>query len=481
MEKLKKFFHFRPPGFEWAPAYSDYLKAQKLGIEIAGSWDGWINMLRRGQVGTGLLIAEKPKLAKIYRLEIDDRRIPVRFRPEAEWLKSERDFQNGILQAVIRNSKTGGIIIAATGAGKTYTAAMVFHALIGTGLFIVDELTLMEQSREELERIMGEKIGFIGRGKFLPERITVSTIQSLHKHISDKHFRKWYKNLQLAIIDEFHVAINKRNIDVVNKIRPLCVVGMSATIEIEKPEVILPMIDMAGPVIYTYTIQQGTEDEILTRGGVCSVKVRTNPKVEGYWTVANVEGKKMKQYVSESTRAAEYRSIIVLNKLRNDAIEALVREGVKRGHHVMVLVDWILHLKILSKRFPDIVHRVMSGNSALSGNSQMRIQAMKDMDAGKLPLIFANKVFGKGVNVRTLDVIIDGTGRPNRNAAKQRYGRGVRTAENKARLLYFNIYDIGNSFQYVSETREQSLYETGAEMDSIIWNGDAAAAYDLLE
>jgi superfamily II DNA or RNA helicase len=175
-------------------------------------------------------------------------------------------------------------------------------------------------------------------------------------------------------------------------------------------------------------------------------------------------------------RAADYRYRITTNAARNKCIEAITREGLQRDKKIIVLAEQIDHLRLLSGLLQDIPHRVLSGDKELSGSSRLRIQAMHDMDAGKVQLLLASRVFGKGVNIRRVDVIIDATGLPGRDSAIQRYGRGVRTAEGKEELLYVDVSDRGNRFAATAKLREKALLETGAGVYRVTWNGVGSAA-----
>jgi superfamily II DNA or RNA helicase len=224
---------------------------------------------------------------------------------------------------------------------------------------------------------------------------------------------------------------------------------------------------LAGPIIFTYPIQEGVSQGYLSAGVVVCLEFHDplpKGKAPGYWSETVIQGKRKKIWIESGSTDAEYRYRIVLNKARNDCVESLVREGLKLGKRIVVLAERKLHLKILASRFGNIPHAVASGDV----HSSIRLQAMKDMDAGKLSLILASRVFSKGVNVKTVDCIIDATALPGRNSAIQRYGRGVRTAEGKASLLYIDISDVGK-FGFTSKQRKAALRETGAEIVDRIW------------
>ena len=461
IERLKTFFRYLRPGHEFAESYRN------------GSWDGYANMLQRGRVSTGLFLDQKSELEKKYALTIEDKRVLPNFK--VEQTLSDRDYQNEALITMHKASSCGGIVLCATGSGKTRMSALFFKSLVGRGLFVVDELTLLEQTRLEFQEVMREKIGIAGKSIFDPQRITVATIQTLSKHRKRRDFVKWFRSLEVVMIDEIHVAINKRNIDIISTIKPLAVFGLTATLQLEKPEVRFPVTALTGPVIFDYGIKTGVEEGYLTQGTVVNLQFEDPLKtpVPGYFTLV----KKTKKWIPPWAKTAVYRHHISLNKSRNDMIESLVREGLSGNLRIVVLVEQRRHLKILTSRFKDINHRVLSGDKTLSGDSSLRVKAMKDMDAGKVPLILASRVMSKGANVKTVNVIIDGTALPGVNSAIQRYGRGVRTADGKNSLLYINICDCGNKLTYTAKLREAALAKTGAYMVRKVWRGDAKEVY----
>jgi superfamily II DNA or RNA helicase len=466
---VKKLYSYEVPGAQFSASYAD------------GGWNGRHNCMARGRVASGLFLENLNALKEKYSLKVDDRRVMPKFR-DAD-IKSDRPFQVDCVRAMVAASQVGGIVLMATGDGKTFTAAMYFKLLVGSAVFVCDELTLLEQSRLGFESLLGEKIGVVGGGKFDPRRITVATVQTLARARKRKEFRKWFERVSVIVIDEVHVAINRRNIDVITSIKPLAVFGLTATLETAKDHVRMPVAALCGPVIFEHTIQAGTQEGHLTRGVACMVSYHDSlpGPVPGYWTKVRVPKQGLIDvFVKPWSREAAYRYRVALSRPRNDIIEALAREGLRRGHNVCVLVNAVDHLRVLSRRLRDVKHRALCGDESISGSPAERIQALKDMDAGKLRLIIASRVFGKGVNVKSLDVIIDATAMPGRNGAMQRYGRGVRSVEGKERLLYIDVSDRGK-FGDAARSREAALMETGAKPVYVNWDGNAAAVFDAVE
>ncbi len=467
--ELKKFYRYEAPGGRFSTAYAE------------GGWDGYKNLMARGRVPSGLFLEQRDLLEESYNVSITSTIVLPGFRNLA--LKSDRPFQVDCVQQMMLHSGVGGVVLMATGDGKTYTAAMYFKCLVGSAVFVVDELTLLEQSRQEFEGILGERIGVVGGGKFDPQRITVATVQTLARARKRKEFADWFKSVSVIIIDEVHIAINKSNIDVITSVKPLAVFGLTATLETAKEDVRMRVTALCGPVIFEHTIQEGTEEGHLTAGTACFVSYRDELRgpVPGYWTKMRIKGQGLIDiFVKPWSREAAYRYRVALSSPRNNCIEALAREGLRRGHNVCVLIESIDHLRVLSNRLRDVKHKALCGVKSISGDPKDRIRALHDMDAGRLRLFIATRVFGKGVNVKSLTLIIDGTAMPGRNGAMQRYGRGVRRSKGKKRLLYIDVSDKGR-FGDAARSRQAALLETGADAVHVVWDGNAAAIFDAAE
>lgn len=432
------YFRYRSPGYHWALAY-------KL-----GQWDGYVRMMRYGKVSTGLFLAEKETIENELnlRFEIEDRRAPCTFQPLPERLESRvRDYQRNAVDEMVSNANTGGLILNATGTGKTFIAGAFFSRLKGPGCFVVDELTLLEQARASLADILDEPIGIVGRSKFVPERITVATIQTLQRYRKTLQFKRWFKTVDALILDEIHVALNKRTISVVQDVKPKAVYGLTATIELQKPHVRIPLTAICGEVIYSYSLQQGVEEGVLAHGVVCRLSCVQTPL-----------------FAATKYRVA-YEDLVIRSRMRNTMVAELTAAAVSAQHRVVVLVERVEHLQILSKLLMGVLHKVVYGKTPVPE----RIKAKADMDAGQLPLIISNRVFSKGVDIRSCDVIIDASAMVSKNNAKQRDGRGRRPFEGKEGLLYFDIADKGNPLQKAATSRKKAFEATGVPTFLFKW------------
>jgi len=227
-----------------------------------------------------------------------------------------------------------------------------------------------------------------------------------------------------VIVDEIHEAINDRTRGVLELLSPWAVFGLTATLQLRKKHIRYQAAAMAGPVVYTYPLQQGVKEGYLARGLIVRID-RSFGK----------DARLLRRGGSEN----RYLEAVVDNTARNQYVAELAAESARRGHPTIVLVDRLLHLDNLhaelAQRFPHF--RMLSGEDS----KETRAQAIQEMREGRLRLILTNRIFGKGVDIPNLEVVIDASGRQSHNAAQQRFGRGTRKNQGKVGLIHFDIAD----------------------------------------
>jgi superfamily II DNA or RNA helicase len=443
--RLKEFYSYAVPGAEYSEMVS------------SGEWDGRRNMMSRGRIGAGLFVGMwKAAREAGFHFLVKDQRAYAQLSAYAVDPPGIRPYQQEAVTTMLKASNMGGLVLCATGVGKTFLSAVYLRHVVGCAVFVCDELTLLTQSQRELEKVLQEKIGVVGRSEFKPARVTVATVQTLHLHRRDPKFLAWYAKVDCVVIDEIHVALNRRNIDVVRIIKPKAVFGLTATLEMHKPNVAMEAMALTGPVIFRYSIQTGVAEGYLTQGRV--VRVMFDDSTHRGWA---------------GSPEAEYRLRITCNQSRNECITALAREGVKAGHRVIVLAERIQHLKTLSRMLSDTPHRLLHG----AYSHQERFAAKEAMDAGTLPLILASRIFSKGIDIRKVDVIVDAAAMSGRNGVIQKFGRGVRVGDGKTNLLFLDIADRGNHFEDAARARLRALKELGVKIVDVMWGGNASVIY----
>ena len=408
LDAASRVFRFRPDGYAYMPAY------------VSGQWDGYIRLLRGGRVPTGLFLQQLAELQRVLQVCVtDNRTLPEFGDPAVAAWQQARPYQRECYQAMLAASGTGGIVLQSTGSGKTFVAGLYFSALRGRAMFLVDELTLLGQAQKAIASVLQEPVGIFGGGKFSPERITVSTVQTLDRRRKTDDVRKFRP--EVVILDELHEALNDRTDRVLAALKPKAVFGLTATLQMEKKPIRFRAAATCGPVIYTYPLQQGIEEGHLAQG----VVVRVDREFGACFRLFRKSGAEER-----------YERAVVDNHARNLYIADLAATCARK-HPTILLVDRIRHLENLDGMLNGCARRVLCGEDA----KEERAQAISDMIAGKLNLIVTNRIFGKGVDIPNLEVVIDATGRQSRNAAQQRLGRGSRKSPGKIGLIHIDIAD----------------------------------------
>lgn len=394
-EEINELLKYRKPGWDYTPSGRAYVQWRidveaKRALEEDGpvGWDGYLHLLKGGKVGAGVFLAMREKLEEVTGgvFVVDDVRKPPKFRdlPHGE---QDRDYQIECFEKMQTASKTGGLILNATGSGKTYIAGKYFKALVGHGLFVVDELALMKQAQAELSKVIGEAVGEIGNGVFNPKRITVATIQTLHRHRLSNVFVPWTRLLQTIIIDEVHLALNRSNFQTVAAIRPPTVFGLTATLELRKKSVSMRAYDLCGPVVFEYPLSKGVAAGVLSKGVVVQVNLENKYKgapVKG-WSYLQRRQIHRKRYQEE------YVSLIVDGFYRNNFIVEMIGEAHSRGKYTILLVERIAHLKKISEMLGDLPHHLVFGEKKVD---QRMISKLK-FELGNIRVLLVNKVFQK--------------------------------------------------------------------------------------
>ena len=440
------------------------------------NWDGRIKMLKRDKLSAGLFWATYKEIEQKENIsfQIEKSLTDVGLEQAKKLISGGKyDFQNDCADKMFLKIRYGGgLILSATGSGKTRVAAMLASRVKCQICFVVDQLVLLDQARDDIQKHLGEKVGYIGDSKFRLERITVATIQTLHTHRYDPKFRRWFENVDIVIIDEIHDQMNRRNFDVVGEFQPLAVFGLTATLAMTKKPVRLKAWSLAGPVLYEFPLVKGMAEGVLAKGIAILCEYDNSIREIDAYDFRTCYDKKL-----------------VENAERNHMICSLAREANRRKKYVIVLAERIAHLQEISDRLRSrgLKHRVVAGK--FKGETiakDKRIRSKAKFESGDTKILLASKVFTKGVDIKRVDVIIDTAGQSSKNNALQKFGRGIRKHDDKTGLIYIDIQDTDkydktrdknepkNWLAQAAKSRKRALKKAGITLVDFTWEDHAA-------
>jgi superfamily II DNA or RNA helicase len=454
-QKLLDFWSYKAPGAFFAPQHQLWL-ANKAAAkaegdpdrEVAG-WDGkkYFMYADSGKLSAGLFRAtwKEAEQALNIRFKIKSNRPPVSgkfklgFSEQSEKYAYQNECADAMLAAMPRG---GGIVLAATRAGKTRMVAQLFSKVTCSCLCVVDTIDLLYQTQTEIAGKIGEKVGVVGDQTFSPERVTVATIQTLQKHHDKPKFKSWFGNVEILVIDELHKAFGKRDFSLLKQVKPIACYGLTATLQLRKKDVRYRAYALCGPVIFSFPVKEGMETGVLTTGRAVQILF---PALEGV----------------SSDPAEAYREETIEHPTKLIAARRIVDSLTQMGRYVMVLVDRVAHVKAMSEMVHDIPHAVAYG----AVNKVQRKTDRTLFDEGEIQCLIANRVYEKGITLKRVDVGLDLAELPNPNDCIQKFGRMAGLHEDKSSFIFFDFGTYGDKHRAkAARARASAFRREGLEL-----------------
>lgn len=349
----------------------------------------------------------------------------IKFRPD----------QRKALRAAKRNQR--GIILMPTGIGKTLIALGIMSMFSKYRiLFLCHTTGLITQTRDEIKSRLNISPYTIGGGykadwhKIHKDKnpIVLSTIQSFSKIPKNKYIDFF----DITLVDEEHHvnSLKSQYGDVmINNLSPRKY-GLTATKPTNKHEELINE-GLIGPVIAKMTVQKGIEIGIIAKPIINLMPV---------------------PFRSEITQACNnkynnfYHYGIVENRRRNITIVDIVIKNIKNKETSLIIIEKTEHGRILKK----MLKRKNIDAPFIYGQTKQDIRedAKNKLNSGKTKVIICSKVWREGINIPTLNNIINACGMKEEKMVIQAVGRGLRTTKDKKVI---KVYDFLDPYKYLAE------------------------------
>jgi len=428
-------------------------------------WDGYTEFFKRepGKFLTGLLPEVRMALdRRDIPYEIVDERQPLDFRFNSvddqflnQWLPKTwtngepaspvtlHDYQVDLINQVIKNKR--GVIYAPTASGKTYIMVGILKALPpGTPTLVLqNRISLAKQNYEEITNWGFPYCGMLGGGQNNPNIITCSTIQSIGK------IKRLLPRIRCLIVDEIHDMMTVKTKAAYRMLKECCVrVALSAT----------PFKFGETDRVQKYFVK-----------GFFGPPLKTHATFDGKITTKELQ---VRQILAKS-RCLFYP--ITEPQIPFDIYMDAVTHGIAESYHFHQVVSRLA--KRLQGRTLILVERLAHGD-ALAGMipGALWVQGKDDADTRqevirKLQRAKANVVaiatqgiFNTGINV-FIHNLINAAGGQAEHQIEQRIGRGLRQADDKELLHYYDfVFKINEYLEKHSNKRVRILTERGHEV-----------------
>ncbi|MBX4264464.1 DEAD/DEAH box helicase family protein [Clostridium estertheticum] len=318
-----------------------------------------------------------------------------------------------------------GLVVAATGIGKTYLAA--FDSLdFNRILFVAHREEILNQAELSFKNIRPNiKTGFFnGENKDRNKEVLFATVQTLgqKQYLCDKYFKR--DAFDYIIIDEFHHAAAGNYSNILEYFTPKFLLGLTATPERLDNKDVFALCDYN--IVYEVRLKGAIDKGWLVPFRYYGVFDETN--------YTNISFKNGKYDEFELEKA------LMINKRSNLILKHYEKYNSKRA---LGFCSSRHHAIYMSKYFNE---NGIKACAVISGEqnefSMDRRDAVDKLKTGELNIIFSVDMFNEGLDIPQIDMILLLRPTESPTIFLQQLGRGLRKYKDKK---YVNVLDfIGN-------------------------------------
>ncbi|WP_454055304.1 DEAD/DEAH box helicase family protein [Clostridium sp. Marseille-Q7071] len=318
-----------------------------------------------------------------------------------------------------------GIVVAATGIGKTYLAAFDSKDFSRV-LFIAHREEILKQAKESFTCVRpNTNMGFFtGEEKSKDVNILFATVQTLGRkeYLSHQYFKKDY--FDYIIIDEFHHAVSKNYSNILEYFTPKFLLGLTATPERMDNRDVFEICNHE--VVYEVRLK-----EAINKGWLVPFRYYGIYDETDYKKISFKNGKYDDSELEKSLMI-EKRADLILNHYK--------RYNSKRA---LGFCSSRNHANYMAKYFSE---NGVEAYAVLSGEkmeySMEREEAINKLKNGEIKVLFSVDMFNEGLDITSVDMVMFLRPTESSTIFLQQLGRGLRRHKNKK---YVNVLDfIGN-------------------------------------
>ncbi|PCI28451.1 MAG: helicase [SAR324 cluster bacterium] len=342
------------------------------------------------------------------------------------------------LQAIRAQGARRGLVVLATGMGKTWLSAFDSRELQAKRiLFVAHREEILLQAEATFVRIFpGIKVGrYTGKEKQLDADMLFAAVQTLGRQKHLDQFPSDY--FDYIVVDEFHHAAARTYQQLLVHFKPQFLLGLTATPERTDQADILALCD--GNLVFRRDLFEGIRQEILSPFSYYGI------------------GDETVNYQEISWRNSKFDTQQLMHQLATLA----------RGNHAFK--QWRKYKQsrtlafCISLKHADFMadHFVRQGVKALSVHSKSTVrrnEALRQLESGETEVIFSVDLFNEGVDLPAIDTVLMLRPTESKIIFLQQLGRGMRRCEGKEKLVVIDF--IGNHQSFFN--KPDALFQIGS-------------------
>lgn len=319
-----------------------------------------------------------------------------------------------------------GLVVAATGIGKTYLAAFD-SAKYNRVLFVAHREEIIKQAAQSFKNVRNsDDIGFFyGNQKDTKNSFIFALVQTLGKeqYLNEEYFSKDY--FDYIIVDEFHHAVSNNYKKIIDYFIPKFLLGLTATPERLDSKDVFALCD------YNMVYEVRLKDAINKGWLVPFRYYGIYDETVNYEDIDYKNGKYDDKQLEEALMLNKRGELILNHYLKYNSKRAI---GFCTSRH---------HAEYMAKVFNENNIPSAAVYSGEKGEySEERNIALSKLTSGELKVIFSVDMFNEGLDVPAIDMVMFLRPTQSPTIFLQQLGRGLRKFKDKK---YLNVLDfIGN-------------------------------------
>jgi len=336
-----------------------------------------------------------------------------------------------------------GLVVMATGLGKTWLAAFDCQQMNAKRvLFVAHREEILFQAENTFLRIRPHaRVGFYtGQNKDEEVDILCASVQTLGKNEHIKRFPP--RHFDYVIVDEFHHAAAPTYRRLLAHFEPRFLLGLTATPDRTDQSDILTLCD--DNLVFTRDLVTGINCGLLVPFSYYGIYDEEVNYREIPWRSGKFDPEQLSNKLATLARARHaYREWVKYAQKRTLAFCVSIR-----------------HADFMAERFRQLGVKALA---VYAGSSTSRGEALEQLTAGRLQVVFSVDLFNEGVDLPGIDTVLLLRPTESKILFLQQIGRGLRNAEGKERLVILDF--IGNHQSFLH--KPQALFNVGASYKAL--------------
>ncbi len=348
------------------------------------------------------------------------------------------------LEATRLAGYTRGLVVMATGLGKTYLAAFDSERLQARRvLFVAHREEILLQAEASFQRVRpSARIGWYGGGRkdFEGVDLVFASIQTLGRAEHLALFEPGH--FDYVVVDEFHHAAAPIYRRLLQHFRPRFLLGLTATPERTDQSDILSLCD--DNLVYSRRLFDGVELGLLCPFVYYGIYDETVDYREIPWRNGRFDPTALSHQLATLGRARH-----ALRHWRDKAQDRTLAFCVSTAH-----------ADFMAERFRQAGVRAAA---VYAGSSLDRGAALEALGRGELQVLFSVDLFNEGVDLPAVDTVMMLRPTESKILFLQQLGRGLRRHPGKRHLVVLDF--IGNHKGFLN--KPQALFDCGSRYQDL--------------